>query len=502
MFCNHPNGKCQLITKNAGLVFCLLTLLFTGAAHAESSQSSPATKPNIIFIVVDDIRFDEFGAAGHAYLQTPNIDRLAANGVMFTRAYHAVPLCSPSRASILTGQYPSTHGIIDNVARNLASHQLKTFPRSLQQAGYDTAFVGKWHMGNDPTPRPGFDHWVSIPGQGRTINPELYENGKIHTVTGYITDVLTDRVVSFIEQKRDRPFFVYLGHKAMHPDSHQLDDGSLDLSFPRANIPAPRHRGRYEKNVFPRRPNAKVTSDSLLGKPAIRRALARKESSEMAEQFGAVLDHKTCEETIRRRAEMLLAVDESLGRIVETLEKEKKLANTLIVFTSDNGYFYGEHGLSLERRLPYEESIRNALLLQYPARIKPGTLCNDIVITVDLAPTALEAAGVPIGNHIQGRSLLPLIAGRAKNWRRFGYIEFYAFENPFPWLVDMDYRAVVSDQFKYIHWIQHPQENELYDLSNDPYEQHNLIKDKESKPVVDTMRSELQRLQTEALGLN
>lgn len=477
-------------------------LLLVPRTIATADEDVPADTPNIVFIVVDDMRFDEFGAAGHAYLETPNIDRLAAGGVMFTRAYHAVPLCSPNRASILTGQYPSGHGIVDNVARNRASHQLKTFPRALQRAGYETAFIGKWHMGNDPTPRPGFDEWVAIPGQGRTINPELYEEGRIHAVEGYITDVLTDRAISFMERDRDRPFFVYIGHKAIHPDARQLDDGSIDRRFPRGYVPAPRHLGKYEEKVFTRRPNAQIDPDGPAGKPAIRRALARKYSRELAEDFANINDRGTSEKTIRRRAEMMLTVDESLGRIVESLAGHNQLRNTLIVFTSDNGFFYGEHGLSLERRLPYEESVRTPLILHYPAKIEPGITRDDIVMSVDFAPTALDVAEADIGPHIQGKSLLKLLEGDGDDWREVGYIEFYTYENPYPWLVDMDYRAVVSKNFKYIHWMQHPDENELYDLANDPFEQRNVIGEKEFKQTAASLRGHMRRLQIKALGLD
>ena len=182
---------------------------FASQVEAQTDQgSADSARPNVVVIVVDDLRYDEFGAGGHPYLKTPNIDRLADEGAMFTDVFHAVPLCSPNRASILTGQYPSRHGIIDNVARNRASHQLQTFPRAMQAEGYATGFIGKWHMGNDPTPRPGFDFWSALPGQGKTIDPDLYEGGRVHRVEGYVTDVLTDRAVTFIEQPRDTPFML------------------------------------------------------------------------------------------------------------------------------------------------------------------------------------------------------------------------------------------------------------------------------------------------------
>ena len=191
--------------------------LLLGSGHDDSSKLSDMTnkddldRPNIIMIVVDDLRWDEFSAYGHPFLSTPNIDRLANEGVLFENAYHVVPLCSPNRASILTGQYPTRHGIIDNVARDLASHQLKLFPKELQKAGYETAHIGKWHMGNDPTPRPGYNYWCSFPGQGRTIDPQLYENDTLQTVKGYVTDLLTDRAIGFISKKREKPFFFICG---------------------------------------------------------------------------------------------------------------------------------------------------------------------------------------------------------------------------------------------------------------------------------------------------
>jgi N-acetylglucosamine-6-sulfatase len=459
-------------------------------------------RPNVIVVVVDDLRWDEFGAAGHPYLETPNIDRLAEEGALFTNSFHAVPLCSPNRASLLTGQYPSRHGIIDNVARNRASHSLQTFPATLQADGYETAFLGKWHMGNDPTPRPGFDYWVGLPGQGRTTDPELFEDGRLHVVEGYVTDVLTDRAVDFIERERDGPFVLYLAHKAVHPDVRQLDDGSVDPGSSLGYVPAPRHRGRYEEEVFPRRPNQISNLEELADRPALRRALAYRASDDITRGFGGILDPGTSEETIRRRAEMLLAVDESLGRLMSTVEDLGLLDQTMFVFTSDNGFFYGEHGLSLERRLPYEESIRNPLLIRYPLLIEAGTRIEGLALSVDLAPTVLEAAAAPIGDHIQGRSLVPLLQGDSEGWRESMLVEFYTYENPMPWLLDMDYRALRTDRYKYIHWMKHPDLDELYDLQADPYETQNLVNDPRLADLKRNLQSELGRLVLDAMGLS
>jgi N-acetylglucosamine-6-sulfatase len=476
------------------------------AQEAEDAQVysvDPEHRPNIIVIVVDDLRWDESGVAGHPFLETPNIDGLAREGAYFTNAFHSVPLCSPNRASILTGQYPSRHGVIDNVARNRLSHRLTTFPQALQADGYETAYLGKWHMGNDPTPRPGFDYWVAIPGQGRTMNPELFEAGRIHEVPGYITDVLTDRAVDFIMAEREKPFFIYIGHKAIHPDAVQLDDGSVDLSVPRGYVPAPRHMGRYEEDTFPRRPNNITSMSELRGKPAIQRALTAKYSAEIVDEFGEQeLDPGSSDETIRRRAEMLLAVDDGLGRIRDTLKEEGILDDTFILFTSDNGFFYGEHGLSLERRMPYEESIRTPLIVRYPALVQPGALVENLVASVDIAPTILEVAGTPIGDHIQGKSFVRSLQGSSADARSSVFIEFFTYENPFPWLVDMDYRAIRTDRYKYIHWMQYPDWGELYDLRDDPFETRNLIGEPGMEGVLEELREELRRSALHAMGLS
>ncbi len=488
----------------AGIV-ALALFAGCGATPRPEPAAEPAahvTPPNFVVIVVDDMRFDEMGVAGHPILETPHIDGLASSGSRFTRAFHAVPLCSPNRASILTGQYPSTHGIIDNVARNRTSHQLKTFPRALHDAGYETGFLGKWHMGNDPTPRPGFDLWVSIPGQGRTHDPELFEDGEIRVVEGYITDILTDRAVEFIEKDRDRPFCLYIGHKAVHPDVQQLDDGSVSADSYLGFRPAPRHLGRYEDRSFPQRENVRRWPAELPGKPTLRRALERKHTPEIREMFRAGSAFVDTQETMKRRAEMILAIDEGLGRIIDALERAELLEDTVVIFTSDNGYWYDEHALSNERRLPYEESIRTPLIVRYDRAGNPGIEIDELVSSVDLAPTILDLAGAPVGSHIQGRSLAPLLQSRTDGWRESVLIEFYTYEYPMPWLLDMDYRAIRTKRYKYIHWMRHPDEGELYDLESDPYELINLIDDPALESIRAELRSTLRDSSLAAMGLS
>src|ERR671915_1171202 len=208
-----------------------------------------ALKPNFIVILVDDLRFDETGASGHPYMKTPNIDRLAGEGARCSNAFHTTPLCSPNRASILTGQYATRHGIIDNVGRDAMSHRLPNYHLELQRLGYETAHIGKWHMGNDASPRPGYDHWVAFRGQGKIVDPVLWEEGAERKVPGYVTDLLSERAVRYIKRKRERPFALFLAHKAVHPDVQQKQDGTIDLASMRGYMLPERHENLYRDGV-------------------------------------------------------------------------------------------------------------------------------------------------------------------------------------------------------------------------------------------------------------
>lgn len=316
-----------LNTKTWPLTFIIAILI--NCKSAVSQNTAQKKRPNIVVILVDDMRWDEFGAAGHNYIKTPNIDRIAKEGAYFLNAFATTPLCSPSRACFLTGQYAHSNGITDNTARNEQSHQQNTFPKQLHDNGYATAFIGKWHMGNDDSKRPGFDYWVSMKGQGEAIDPELNINGDQQKTKGYVTDILTDHALQFINQKRDQPFLLYLAHKALHPNLTQRDDGSVVNIGEGDFVAAKRHMGMYENAVFKRRPNYNIPP---LDKPA----LARKIN-------GLPLlsaETSTTEKTIRQRSEMLTGVDESLGAILKTLEDKGELDNTIVVFTSDHGYWY------------------------------------------------------------------------------------------------------------------------------------------------------------------
>jgi N-acetylglucosamine-6-sulfatase len=459
-----------------------IVLTTIGCRAQAPPASTPGRPPNIVFVLVDDLRWDEVRAAGHPFIETPNLDRLAREGARFVNAFVTTPLCSPSRASFLTGQYAHINGIIDNTAR--PSHDLPIFPRDLQRAGYVTGFFGKWHMGNDDSPRPGFDHWVAVPGQGEALDPQLNIDGERQRAHGYVTDLLTDHVERFIDRTADRPFLVYLAHKAIHPNVVQRDDGSVGAleGQPGGFVAAERHRGRYAGRAMPRRPSA---FQPPAGKPALLRPI------DGLPPLGR--ETATTDEVIRGRIEMLLAVDDSLGRILASLEKHGSLDRTVVVLTSDNGYFYGEHGLSEERRLAYEESIRVPLLVRYPPRVRAGTTPGAMVLGIDAAPTLLELAGVAPPSSMQGRSLVPIFDDTARNWRESFLVEYFT-DTVFPRVRNMGYVAVRTRTHKYIQYRELDNMNELYDLEADPYEDRNLVSESTARPTLERLQGELERL--------
>ena len=466
----------------AAIVLTGATACGTGSATRPEAQR----RPNMVFVLVDDMRWDEVRAAGHPFVQTPNMDRLAREGARFLNAFATTPLCSPSRASFLTGQYAYTHGIVDNTAR--PSHDLPIFPRDLQRAGYATGFFGKWHMGNDDSPRQGFSHWVAMPGQGEALDPQLNVDGARVKAAGYVTDILTDYVERFIERFAQGPFLVYLAHKAIHPNIVQRDDGStIEVpGQPGGFVAAERHRGRYLGQTMPRRPTA---FHPPTGKPALER------------RIGALpplgRDTATSDDVIRGRLEMLLAVDESLGRILDTLTRIGQVDNTVVVFTSDHGFFYGEHGLGEERRLAYEETIRIPMLVRYPPVVAAGSTPAEMTLSLDVAPTLLELAGLERGAHLQGRSLVPVFRGEARNWRQSFLIEYYS-DTVFPRIFKMGYQAVRTARHKYIEYRELDNMNELYDLESDPYEERNLIAAPGAQGTLAQIRSELTALTARA----
>lgn len=455
----------------------LLLILATAISAAAS-----AAQPNMFVVLVDDLRWDDLGCMGHPFAKTPHMDRIAQEGARFLNAFAVTPLCSPSRASLLTGQYTHAHGITDNTERSAQSHKLATFPPLLQRAGYRTAYVGKWHMGNDDSPRPGFDHWVCLKGQGSTFDPEVNVNGVSRKEAGYVTDILHGHAMAFLQQKRDKPFLLYFAHKALHPETVQRADGSL--SDPNASnfIPAPRHKELYAGEKIPRRPNALTPPQ---GKPALERKIGA--LPPLSPETGS------SDETILGRLRMLAAVDESLGGLLQALEQSGELERTLVVVTSDHGYFYGEHGLSVERRLAYEEAIRIPLLMRLPGLIEAGSTPAQMVLTLDLAPTLLHFAHADPLASTHGRSLIPVFKGAPTAWREDFLIEYFT-DTVFPRVHKMGYRAVRTQRWKLIHYRELDGMDELYDLKSDPFEMTNLIGAPVAKDILPGLRARLDEL--------
>lgn len=439
---------------------------FAGAACA-AVHAAPARRPNIVFMFTDDQRWDAMSCAGHPFLKTPNMDRIAREGAYFNNAFVTTPLCSPSRGSYLTGRYVHAHGVRGNGPMyNELSHQLVTWPRLLREAGYETGYVGKFHMGNDDRPRPGFDRWVSFKGQGVYQDPPINIDGKETKARGYMTDIITGHAVEFLKRRRSKPFVLYVGHKAVH--------GPF--------TPAPRHKDMYATDPIPRRPN---TRDTLEGKPVLRRPAPAADGKKKAQAPGI-----RGEELIRNQLRGLLAVDESVGEVLKTLEQTGELDNTLVIFTSDNGYFWGEHGLG-DKRYSYEESIRIPMVMRYPKLIRPGSRFDEDVLNVDICPTALALAGARAPGNVHGRSLVPVMTRAAKNWRTSFLSEYFLepnFERTPSW------QAVRTKRWKYTRYTELEGVDELYDLQADPYEMNNLIRESAAAKTLATLRAELERL--------
>ena len=439
-----------------------------GSAPLAAVQTN---QPNTLFILIDDLRYDALGCLGHPWLKTPNIDRIAKEGVIFRNAFVTTPLCSPSRASFMSGRWAQSHGIKSNGNNAELSHQLVSFSMLQQKAGYETAYIGKLHMGNDDAPRPGFDHWVSFKGQGVYQNPSINVNGKSAVQEGFMTDLLNEHAVKYLKQPRSKPFSLYLAHKAVH--------GPF--------TPPDRHRELYADAEIIRHPNAQ---DDLQGKPALQREVPVDSKKNPGQVRGGPPN-----ETIRNQLRLMQAVDEGVGEILKVLEETKQLDNTLIIFTSDNGYFHGDHGLG-DKRAAYEESLRIPFLARYPAWFKAGSTNDAVILNVDIAPTMMEIAGAKLPLNVRGKSLMPLFRGKATAVRQDFYCEYFE-EAGFPRIPT--WHAVRTDRWKYIEYPSNAAWAELYDLKADPYEMKNLIAEPVARAEKKKLQARLARLKRETM---
>lgn len=420
------------------------------AAFVAPAAKAQTKKRNIVFVLTDDQRYDAMGITGHPFLETPHLDRLAKNGILCENAFVTTSLCSPSRASILTGQYAHRHGVMDN--GTLLDPNTATFPQELQKAGYRTGFVGKWHMGgSSDDPRPGFDRWVSFRGQGRYYNQPFNVDGEKVPQEGHTSDRITDYGVEFIEQADDQPFCLYLSHKAVHQEF----------------APAERHKGSYADESWPLPDSYVDTDENYEGKPDWVRN--QRPSWHGVDGYGnATLDVDTF---TRDYAECMRSVDDSVGRLMKALDDKGLLESTFFVFTSDNGFLFGEHGL-VDKRCMYEESIRVPLIVHCPELYKGGQTTDEIFTNIDFAPTFCELAGVTPPTSMQGASMLSPLAGDTEGWREEFLYEYF-WERSFPQTPTVLGVRTKTHKLMVYHGIY--DRYELYDLKNDPKEMNNLL---------------------------
>lgn len=461
---NHATGgslsrRDFLKVSSSGLLGSLL------AAGGGSCGRPASPRPNFVFFLTDDQRWDGMSCAGNEILQTPHMDRISEGGMRFENMFVTTALCGPSRACFLTGNYSHKHDLRRNGLSLSLSHV--TFPEILKRAGYETAFIGKWHN-TDRGRKRGFDYYFGFSGQGRYYNPLIAENeGPDIEYPGHITDILADKAIAYLEKERSRPFCLLVWFKAPH----------------RSFRPAERFKDLYKDIEIPKPVNF---HDDYAGRPD-----AVKNANMRIGDFDDIPDYQTFVKDYYR---CLAGVDENLGRILDAIEKQGLTEDTMVLYSGDNGFFIGEHHF-FDKRFMYEESIRVPLLVRFPRMVPAGSSASEMALNVDVAPTILDVAGVdPPASGMDGKSLKPLLQGRKTEWRKDFLYEYYEYPGPHSGKKN---RGVRSERWKYIHFFEEPQEYELYDLANDPHEMLNLINDPEYAGVVEHLRKRMLELRME-----
>lgn len=454
-------------------------MIATSLSCTNGSQSS-SDLPNIIFIITDDQQCGLTGIEGNPVSKTPNIDRVAKEGAAFENFFVATPLCSPSRATFLTGQYAQKHQVTNNdrVGLDVISHTLMTWPRQLRENGYKTAFIGKWHMGLDDSRRPGFDRWLSFKGQGIFVNGVVNDEGTIKQIDGNMTDYLNKQAAEFLKKNsKNQPFAMILSHKAVHAPI----------------IPAERHDAYYADYEYE---SPVVSEGNIESKPVLKRDVPWKPSYEYesivpepAEPRRGRGHDRTSIVTDQMRC--LLSVDEGVGEIFKVLEEKGQLDNTIIVYTSDNGMLMGEHNRFHTKRWAYDNVLRVPFFMRYPKLIEAGSKIDKMVSNIDWAPTVYDIVGVEPLIPVDGKSFLPLFRSDDAEWRTSFFAEYFhekVARNTPSW------QAVRTENWKYVKYVglDSDEMNELYDLANDPGEEFNLYKNPAYKQQLETMKIELQ----------
>lgn len=509
--------------RNAGMA--AVTLYDPVMINTLLSLAVAAGQPNIVFIYSDDHAAAAVGAYESALIETPNLDRISQQGAVFTNAFCTNGICAPARAVVLTGLNSHDHGIIDNATA--LDPNIPTFPSMLQEAGYQTALIGKWHLKSDPE---GFDHWEVLPGQGHYYQPDFRSEGGKRRIDGYVTDITTDLALDWLDNRdQTKPFLLMVHHKAPHRNwmpgpahlytfegmtipepttlqdnwagrqaaqnqemsirSHMFDFHDLKIDAPHGDVQdsgpdkwmhallgrmTPEQREAWDAAYLPR--NAAYAEE-----------VERIKLMENATERGEAMTRVRYQRYIKDYLRCIASIDDNVGRLLDRLESMGVADETLVIYTSDQGFFLGEHGW-YDKRFMYEPSLRFPLLMRWPNRISPGTKVNELVQNLDFAPTLLQAADANVPTDMDGVSVLPLLAGETpENWRDAIFYEYY---EPMPHAVAA-HRGIRTDRWKLIYF---PDLDtwEFFDLQNDPDEINNLIDSKEHQDRIASLRERLE----------
>jgi len=459
---------------------CAIGVVMSSILHAAEK------KPNVLFLLCDDIRWNALSCAGHPNIKTPHIDRIANEGVRFANMFCTTSLCSPSRASILTGLYAHTHGVTNNFTELPASRT--HWAQRLHDEGYATAYMGKWHMGEDnDAPRPGFDYFATHKGQGKYFDTEWNVNGtRAGVIKGYYTTIVTDMALDWLKQDHGgKPWACCIGHKAPHsfyfPEekyAHTFD--SVPVTYPESAFQLADKPAWIKERLY--------TWHGIYGPLFDWRKKFPDDRPEAVKDF---------ENMVHAYMGTILSVDDSVARMFKFLEDTKQLDNTIIVFMGDNGLLEGEHGM-IDKRTAHEPSLRVPLLVRYPGLAK-GKVIEQQALTLDIAPSILDLCGAKPLDTIHGKSWVKLVQNGDPAWRKAWFYE-YNYEKQFPYTPNV--RAIRNDDLKYIHYPPGdgtPDKHmaELYDLKNDPTERHNVISDPKYADKLSGLKSDLLRLMAE-----
>ena len=488
-----------------------MKLLFALALTLAAAVASAKPPPNIVFIFSDDHAYQAISAYGESrrLLETPNLDRLAKSGVRFDRCLVTNSICGPCRATVLTGTYSHINGFYNNAFDSRFDGAQVTFPKLLQKAGYQTAMIGKWHLGSDPT---GFDFWQILPGQGVYYNPPMIRNGEKITTDGYVTDIITDTSLAWLAKRdKSKPFLLMCQQKAPHRPwepalRHLAADGDRKYPEPATLFDDYAGRGLAEHDQdMTIATTMNLAKDLKLTPPQGLTPEQRKTWNAYYDPRNAAFKAAKLEgkELVRWKYQRYMhdylatvrSVDESVGRVLDYLEQEGLADNTLVVYSSDQGFYLGEHGW-FDKRWIFEESVRTPLMVRWPGVTKAGTVSRDLVSNVDFAQTFLDAAGASAPDRMQGRSLRPILASqRPADWRTAFYYQY--FEYPEPHHVRPHY-GVITDRYKLVKFYGTGEDySELFDLQKDPQEMRSVIGDPAYAATTAQLEKELARLRQE-----